>query len=34
MGAHAKELEPYTEFITKDVDEDGIKYALEHFGLI
>lgn len=34
MGNHAKELEPFAEFITKDVDEDGIAYALKHYGLI
>lgn len=34
MGEHAKELEPYAEFITKDVDNDGIAYALKHYGLI
>lgn len=34
MGDHAKGLEPYTEFITKRVEEDGIAYALKHYGLI
>lgn len=34
MGEHAKELEPYTEFVTKTVEEDGIAYALKHYGLI
>lgn len=34
MGCHDKALEPYTEFITKDVEEDGIAYALKHYGLI
>lgn len=34
LGKHAKELEPYTEFITKDVDDGGIAFALKHYGLI
>lgn len=34
MGQHDKALEPYTEFITKDVEEGGIAHALEHYGLI
>lgn len=34
MGAHAAELEPYTEFITRTVEEDGIAYAMKHYGLI
>lgn len=34
MGNHAKGLEPYTEFVTKNVEEDGIAYALKHYGLI
>ncbi len=34
MGEHAKGLEPYTEFVTKKVEEDGIAYAMKHYGLI
>lgn len=34
MGEHAKGLEPYTEFVTKRVEEDGIAYAMRHYGLI
>lgn len=34
MGEHAEILEPYTEFVTKKVEEDGIAYAMEHYGLI
>lgn len=34
MGEHAKGLEPYTEFVTKEVEEDGIAYAMRHYGLI
>lgn len=34
MGDHAKGLEPYTEFITKKVEEDGIAHAMKHYGLI
>lgn len=33
LGKHAKELEPYTEFVTHGVEEDGIAYALKHYGL-
>lgn len=34
MGDHARELEPYTEFVTKRVEEDGIAHALKHYGFI
>ncbi len=35
MGEHSKELEPYAEFITKSVKEDGIFHALcEHYNLV
>lgn len=34
MGKHDKELEPYTAFVTKTVEEDGIAYAMEVLGLI
>lgn len=34
MGEHAEGLEPYTEFVTKKVEEDGIAYAMKHYGLI
>lgn len=34
MGNHAQVLEPYTEFVTKTVEEDGIEYALKQYGLI
>ena len=34
MGRHDKELEPYASFITKTVEEDGIAFAMEKFGLI
>ena len=34
MGDHAKELEPFSEFITKDVDEDGIWNALKKYGVL
>lgn len=33
MGKHAAELEPYTEFVTRAVEEDGIAYAMRHYGL-
>ena len=34
MGEHAKGLEPYTEFITRKIEDDGIEYAMKHYGLI
>lgn len=34
MGEHAEALKPYTEFITKKVEEDGISYAMKYYGLI
>lgn len=34
MEEHAPELEPYTEFITRKVEEDGIAFAMKHYGLI
>ena len=34
MGHHDVVLDPYTEFVTRDVEDDGIMYALEHYGLI
>ncbi len=27
-------LDPYAEFVTKTVEEDGIAFAMEHYGLI
>lgn len=34
MGKHDQVLEPYTEFITTTVEDDGIWYAMRHFGLM
>lgn len=34
MGAYDPILKPYTSFVTKTVEEDGIAYALRHFGFI
>lgn len=34
MGQHAKELEPYASFITKNVEDDGIAYAFEGLHII
>ena len=34
MGAHDQVLEPYTEFVTKTVEEDGIAYAMKKYGPI
>lgn len=34
MANSAKEVLDAVEFVTKDVDEDGIEYALKHYNLI
>ena len=34
MGHHSPQLEPYTEFVTKTVEDDGIEHAMKHYGLI
>ncbi len=34
MGQHDKVLDPYTEFVTRTVEDDGIAHALAHYGLI
>lgn len=34
MGVHDPVLEPYTEFVSKDVEDGGIAFAMEHYGLI
>lgn len=34
MEEHQEELDPYTEFVTKKVEDDGIAHALRHYGLI
>lgn len=34
MGYHDPVLEPYTEFITKEVEKDGIAHAMKYYGLI
>lgn len=34
MGNSSRELFPLVSFVTKDVDDNGIEYALKHFGLI
>lgn len=34
MGKHAEVLEPLTEFVTKTVEDDGIAFAMEHYGLL
>lgn len=34
LGAHSEVLDPYTEFVTKTVEDDGIAYAMKHYGLI
>lgn len=34
MEKHDPDLDPYTEFVTKAVEQDGIAYAMKHYGLI
>lgn len=34
MGQHSEVLEPYATFETKDVEEDGIAFAMEELGII
>lgn len=34
MGNHAAELDPYTEFVTSEVEEDGISNAISHYNLL
>ena len=34
MGKHDEVLEPYATFETKDVEEDGIAYAMKELGII
>lgn len=34
MGKHDPVLDPYVEFVTKTVEDDGIEYALKHYHLI
>ena len=34
MGVHSPVLDPYTEYVTKTVEDGGIAHALRHYGLI
>lgn len=34
MGNHDPVLEPYASFVTKEVEADGVRYAMEELGLI
>lgn len=34
MGHHDPVLDPYTEYVTKTVEEDGILHALKQYGII
>lgn len=34
MGEHDPILDPYTEYVTKTVEDDGLIYAMRHYGLI
>lgn len=33
MGVHSPELEKYACFITKNLEDDGVEYAMKHFNL-
>ena len=33
MGNHAKGLEPFTEYVTAEVEKGGIAQAIRHYGL-
>ncbi len=34
MGYHDPVLDPHAEYVTAEVEQDGIARALEHYGLI
>ena len=34
MGCHDPVLDPHAEYVTAEVEQDGIARALEHYGLI
>jgi hydroxymethylpyrimidine pyrophosphatase-like HAD family hydrolase len=34
MGNADPEVQKYADFVTKSIEEDGVEYALKHFGLI
>jgi len=34
MGNSSEEIREMVSFVTKDVDHDGIAYALKHFNII
>ena len=34
MGNGTEHLKPKVEFVTRNVEDDGIAYALRHYGLI
>lgn len=34
LGLHSEALDPYTEFVTKTVEDDGIAYAMKHYKII
>ncbi len=34
MGDHDPVLDPYAEYVTDQVERDGIRKALLHYGLI
>lgn len=34
VGEHSDALDPYTEFVTQNVEKDGIEFAIKKYGLI
>ena len=34
MGNAKEEILPYCSYVTKGIEEDGIHYALKHYGII
>lgn len=34
MGNGGEDVKAAADFVTRDIDDDGIAYALQHFGLI
>lgn len=34
MGCHDQVLDPFTEYVTRTVEDNGIEHALRHYGLI
>lgn len=34
LGKHRKSIDPYVDFVTKNIEDDGIEYAMKHYDLI